>query len=75
MKAKGIELEFISWIKRDGAGVVMCGTKWDAKSEHPKTDDMSYLDDSIFELNIISLINGTYIASGFNSWVVKLKEN
>lgn len=68
----GKDLEFISFIKRDGTGVVMCGTPWDADT--PKTDDMSYLDNEKFELSLISLTYMTYIASGFNTWVVKIKK-
>lgn len=75
MKKFGKELEFISWVKRDGSGVIQVGTKWNREtSEHPKTDDMSYQDEDEFELNIISLTERTYIASGFNTWVVRLKD-
>jgi len=73
MRKLGKELEFISFVKRDGSGVVAVGTEWNSDSEYPKTDDMSYLDDNEFELNVISLTYKTYIASGFNTWVVRLK--
>ena len=73
MEKLGKELEFISFIKRDGSGVIMCGTEWNTESGHPKTDDMSYLDDEIFRIKIISITEKTYIASGFNTWVVRLK--
>ena len=70
---KGKELEFISLIKRDGSGTIQVGTAWDTNSNHAKTDDMSYLDEDDFTVMIMSLSNKTYIASGFNSWVVKIK--
>jgi len=73
MKKLGKELEFISFIKRDGSGTIACGTSWDKNSKHPKTDDMSYLDEDHFDINAISITHKTYIASGFNTWVVKLK--
>lgn len=73
MRKLGKELEFISLVKRDGSGTVAVGTKWTRGSENPKTDDMSYLDDDEFEINIISLTHKTFIASGFNTWVVRLK--
>lgn len=74
-KVKGSKLEFISFIKRDGSGTILVGTEWDTNSNHPKTDDteMSYLDDDEFNLTILSLSNKTYIASAFNTWVVKIK--
>lgn len=76
MKVLGKELDFISLVKRDGSGTVMVGTEWNADlSPHPKTDDVSYMDDDTFTLNIISLTHKTYIASGFNTWVVKIKNN
>ena len=73
MKYKGKQLEFISFIKRDGTGTVMVGTEWDKNKEYPKVDDMSYLDDEIFEVSCLSLSNKTFIASGFNSFVVRIK--
>jgi hypothetical protein len=75
MKALGKDLEFISFVKRDGSGTIPVGTKWDVDMPHPKTDDVSYMDDDLFTLNIISLTHKTYIASGFNTWVVKIKDN
>lgn len=73
MRREGKELEFISYISRDGSGTIVIGTE-DAEGEHPKIDDMSYVDDEVFNLNALSLSRGTYIASGFNSFVVKLKK-
>lgn len=69
---KGKELEFISWIKRDGSGTVMIGGEWDKEST-PKIDDMSYVDEENFNIACLSLTEKTFIASGFNSFVVRLK--
>lgn len=73
MKYKGKQLEFISFIKRDGTGTVMVGTEWNKNKNYPKVDDMSYLDNEIFEVNCLSLSNKTFIASGFNSFVVRIR--
>lgn len=73
MEKKGHELIFISWIRRDGSGTVNCGTEWNESMDSPKVDDMSYLDDETFTLNCLSLSKQTFIASGFNSFVVKIK--
>ena len=73
MTLTGKALDFISLVKRDGSGTIAVGTEWSQDSRHPKTDDMSYLDDEKFKINPISLTHKTYIASGFNTWVVKLK--
>lgn len=62
MEKKGKELNFISWIKRDGSG-----------TEDVSTSDMTHLDDTTFKINCLSITNKTYIASEFNSYVVKLK--
>lgn len=65
MKKKAKELEFISQINRDGSGTTKVG--------------QSYLDSLFesnedFELRPLSLSEGTFIASNFNSFVVKLKK-
>lgn len=73
MEKKGHELIFISFIKRDGSGTVKCGTEWNESMDYPKVDDMSYLDDETFTINCLSLSKQTFIASGFNSFVVRLK--
>jgi len=73
MKKLGKELEFISFIKRDGSGTVEVGTEWNSNKDYPKTDDMCYLNEEEFNINSLSMTYRTYIASGFNSWVVKLK--
>lgn len=72
MRKKGKKLEFISLIKRDGSGTIMCGSNWNPDIS-PKVDDMSYLDEDKFKLTSLSLHEETWIAHGFNSWVVKIK--
>jgi hypothetical protein len=74
MKKLGKELEFISFVKRDGSGTIAVGTARNADSDYPKTDDVSYMDDEEFEIRVLSITQKTYIASGFNTWVVRLKE-
>jgi len=73
MIKQGKELKFISLIKRDGSGTIPVGTKWNKESSHPKTDDIRYLDNENFTLITLSLTKKTYIASGFNCWVVMLR--
>lgn len=73
MEYLGKDLDFISWIKRDGSGTIMCGSEWNSSKDCPKVDDMSYLDNELFDVTILSLSLQTYIASGFNSFVVKIK--
>ena len=70
LNAKAKDLEFISWIKRDGSGT------------EPVPYDMlesmlnnKFSKDDKYKLNVLSLSNKTFIASGFNSFVVKLKNN
>jgi hypothetical protein len=74
MKKLGKELEFISWIKRDGSGVVLIGKPWNDFDNSPKLDDTDYMDDYVFNINCLSSFNKTFIASGFNSFVVKIKQ-
>lgn len=67
-KAKAKDLEFISWIKRDGSGT--------EPVPHDMLESMlnnKFSKDDKYKLNVLSLSNKTYIASGFNSFVVKLK--
>ena len=65
---KAHELIFISQIKRDGSGTKKVFKK------HVKflTTNKSAMKDE-FEINRLSISESTYIASGFNSYVVKLK--
>jgi hypothetical protein len=74
MKFLGKQLEFISLIKRDGSGTIPIGTPWTTESGHPKTDSISYLDEEEFTINSLSMTHRTYVASGFNSWVVRVPE-
>lgn len=62
-KAKGKDLLFISRILRDGSGV----------EEIRHHEQVKHLDDTTIELHCLSISNATYIASGFNSYVVKIK--
>jgi len=73
MKKFGKELEFISWIKRDGSGTIAIGGEWNSDMHIPKIDDMSYSDEEVFDVSCLSATEKTFIASGFNSFVVKLK--
>lgn len=59
--AKGSELIFISWIKRDGSGTI------------PIVENTDSLNDTVFQLASLSITNKTLIASEFNSYVVKFK--
>jgi len=60
-KYKGKDLEFISCIGRDGQKL-------------EPIYDQSLLDDEYFTLIPLSLTEKTYIAHGFNSFVVKKKK-
>ncbi len=66
-RVKASELQFISRIKRDGSGVQILG-----KKDCEKLASAEHFDD-VFTLNSLSITHGTYIASGFNSYVVKYK--
>ena len=57
---KGKKLIFISVIKRDGSGTTNIEDR-----------NNSYLDEESFKINTLSLSNETFIASAFNSYVVK----
>lgn len=59
---KGNKLYFICVIKRDGSGVVNIEER-----------DNSHLDSESFKISRLSITEDTYIASGFNSYVVKKK--
>ena len=63
MNKLGKELIFISWIKRDGSGTEKISKK-----------HLNILQEDEFDLTCLSLTEKTYIASGFNSFVVKLKK-
>jgi hypothetical protein len=57
---KGKKLIFISVIKRDGSGTTNIEDR-----------NNSSLDEESFKINPLSLSNETFIASAFNSYVVK----
>ena len=70
MKRKAKDLIFISQIKRDGSGT------------EPVPEEMlenmlnnKFSKDDNFTINVLSMSNKTFIASGFNSFIVKLKQN
>lgn len=75
MEKLGKQLKFLSLILRDGSGTVTCGSKWNRDMSIPKVDDMSYEDDSKFTLHCLSLTERTFIAHGFNSFIVRLKRD
>ena len=60
-EVKGKHLNFISRILRDGSGVEPC-------------QDMTNSDEHEYTLTYLSMTLGTYIARGFNSYVVRIKE-
>ncbi len=74
MKKKGKKLDFISFIKRDGSGTIPIGAEWDTTKKYPKIDEVSYLNDEVFRVKLLSMEEETFIARGFNSFVVKLKK-
>ena len=57
----GSELIFISKINRDGKSV-------EVLSKNPRSEL-----GTVFKLTSLSISNGTFIASEFNSYIVKLK--
>lgn len=62
MRLKGSDLIFIAQIDRDGA-----------KTSPVSEDYLEFLQKEEFEVNSLSISYGTHIASGFNSFVVKIK--
>jgi hypothetical protein len=62
MKRYGSELEFLFHIVPDGSEV-----------RDVKDEQLEAVNSDMFELNRLSISEDTYIASGFNSFVVKLK--
>lgn len=60
---KGKKLHFISVIKRDGSGVV-----------NVENSDNSRMNEDLFTITCLSISQGTFIASEFNSYVVKYKK-
>ena len=69
MKKKAHELEFISQIKRDGSGTIP------VPEDYLKSMlENSLMKDEYFTLKCLSLSEKTFIASSFNSFVVRLKK-
>ena len=68
MKKKAYKLEFISRIKRDGSG-----TEPVSKIMKVKFAENPVFMNDIYSLTRLSITEDTYIASGFNSYVVKIK--
>lgn len=66
MKKNASELIFISRIMRNGTGVLMIDSEKQKELESHK-----FMQE--YELYHLSITEGTYIAIGFNSYVVKLK--
>ena len=62
MKYRGNQLIFISQIKRDGSGV-----------EEISADYLKLLQKEEFKVIILSMSQHTYIAHGFNSFVVRIR--
>ena len=62
MEKLGKELQFISWIKRDGSGTKMVKKKL-----------IELMQEDTFKVKCLSMTEKTFIASGFNSFVVRLK--
>jgi hypothetical protein len=68
MFKKASELIFVSQIKRDGSG-----TNKVAKSYLEAMLENSLMEKETFHLIRLSITENTYIAHGFNSFVVKIK--
>lgn len=64
MKRYGHQLQFISWIKRDGSG-----------TEQLTPECGEFLQEERLKLIRLSISEDTYIAYGFNCYVVKLKDS
>ncbi len=69
MEKKAHELEFISQINRDGSG-----TKKVKKDYLKAMLENPLMKDKYFDIYCLSITERTYIAIGFNSFVVRLKK-
>jgi len=69
MKRKAKDLIFISRIKRDGSGIDPISDEF---LELLENNHVAY--NKEYEIRHLSLTEGTYLAIGFNSYVVKLRE-
>lgn len=63
-EVEGKNLEFIAWIHRDGSGVTPMAGK-----------DTSIIEREVYSLQCLSISQGTWIASHFNSYVVRLRDS
>lgn len=70
MKKRPNQLIFISQINRDGSGTTPI-----SESLQKSLSENSLMNAEYYELQQLSISQGTYIASGFNSFVVKLKQS
>ena len=61
--ALGKELEFISWIKRDGTG-----------TEPVNQDHIDIMQEDEFRMSVLSLTRETFIACAMNCFVVRIKK-
>jgi hypothetical protein len=68
MKKKAKDLIFISQIKRDGSGTMPVSEDYIKAMNENK-----FMKDEEFKVRRLSLTYDTFIAMGFNSFVVKLK--
>lgn len=69
LRKKAHELEFISQIKRDGSGTIKVSEEYlNAMLNN------QFMKDDVFKVHCLSISKETYIAIGFNSFVVKLKK-
>lgn len=68
MVRKGKDLIFIAHIAGNGLSISEITDQDFAKRN-------SQISESEYEINCLSVHNGTYIASGFNSYIVKLKDD
>lgn len=69
MTKKPTELIFISRIKRDGSG-----TKKVFKKDIKHLTTNPFAKETLYKITCLSISEGTYIASEFNSYIVKLKQ-
>ena len=69
MKAKAEDLIFVSQIKRDGSG-----THPVEESYLRAMEENELMKNDKYKLNSLSITEETWIASGFNSFVVKVKD-
>ena len=69
MKKKAHELDFISQINRDGSGTTEV-----SESYLKSMLENKLMKDEDFEVSCLSLSEGTFIATNFNSFVVRLKK-